>query len=272
MKCEICAFNNPKATVAAVIIKNNNLLLVQRNEDPFLGMWDIPGGYMNQGESPEEAVKREIKEELSVEAINPVLIKQVPGKGFWKGKELPIINSFYLLDIGNQKINLNEENSDFKWSPLSDIGSEKISFDSQRNFLDFLKKEFTFDLNRVRELVFELDSLAVFKEQSFYLAKINGFLATRYDGSKLIGMGWIFPRQTLLRKEAVVEDLIVDSAYRGRGLGRELLHDLIVWAEENGVEVVELTSNSKRIAANELYKKYGFKLHSTNHYLYRIGN
>lgn len=267
--CELCAFNNPKGTATAVVLRDNKLLLLKRNTEPFKGMWDLPGGFMNEGETPEKTVKREMKEELGVEA-DVSFIKTVPGKYFWKDKEFPVISSFYFADIGDQDIKLDKENSALDWVRLSEVKTEDVAFDSNQEFVAWLKKEFTFDLNRVKELVSELDSSAVVKEQSLYLAKLSGFLATRYDGEKLIGMGWIFPRQTLLRKQAVVEDMIVDNNYRGRGLGRELLHDLVVWAKQNGVEMIELTSNPKRVAANELYKKYGFKLHPTNHYLYQV--
>lgn len=232
-------------------------------------MWDLPGGFMSEDETPDETIKREMKEELGINA-NPVFIKQVPGTHLWKNEQFPIISSFYLADIGNQNIKLDEENSEFRWIPLAEVDPKNIAFDSNQKFVSWLKKEFTFDLKRIHELVAELDSTAAVNEKSFYAAKLNGYVATRYDGEKLIGMGWIFPRQTMLRKQAVVEDMIVDSAYRGKGLGREILHDLVSWAKENGVEVIELTSNPKRVAANELYKKYGFELHPTNHYLYQV--
>jgi GNAT superfamily N-acetyltransferase len=74
----------------------------------------------------------------------------------------------------------------------------------------------------------------------------------------------------MVRRQAVVEDMIIDSAYRGRGLGREILKDLLVWAKENKMDMVELTTNPARIAANELYKSEGFQLHPTNHYLYKV--
>ena len=270
MKCEICEFRNPKGAVTAVFIRDNKLLVLKRRDDPFKGLWDLPGGFMQEGEAPEEALKREIKEELGIDLRNPFFMRSFPGTYFWKGEDIPIISSFFLLDIKENNITLDQEHSDFSWVPLSELEPERIAFDSNQRFLELLKKEFTFDLKRIQELVSELDSSVKINEQSFYLAKLNGFLATRYEGSKLIGIGWIFPRQTLLRKQAVVEDMIVDSAYRGKGLGRELLDDLVNWAKDNGVEVIELTSNPQRIAANELYKKYGFELHPTNHYLYKI--
>lgn len=269
MNCELCAFKNPKGTATTVILRGNKLLTLKRNEEPFKGMWDLPGGFMHQDETPEETVKREMKEELGIDT-NPVFIKAVPGTHLWKGEQFPVISFFYFADIGSQNIKLDGENSEFKWIGLAEADPQNIAFDSNQKFIQWLKKEFTFDLKRVRELVSELDSTATINEQALYAAKLNGYVATRYDGEKLIGMGWIFPRQTILRKQAVVEDMIVDGSYRGKGLGRELLHDLVSWAKNHGVEVIELTSNPKRIAANELYKKYGFQLHLTNHYLYQV--
>jgi len=64
--------------------------------------------------------------------------------------------------------------------------------------------------------------------------------------------------------------MIVDLDYRGRGLGEKILLNLIAWARKKGIEVVELTTNPKRVAANNLYKKIGFKLHETNHYLLNL--
>lgn len=267
--CELCGFKNPKGTATAAIIQDNRLLVLKRNEEPYKGMGDLPGGFMHADETPDQTIRRELLEELGIRA-DITFMKQVPGSALWKGEAFPIVSSFYLADIGDQTVTLNDENSAYEWIPLSEIQPDAIAYDSNQAFARWLKKEFSFDLRRIRELTAQLDSSAVIHEQALYRAKLNGYVATRYDNEKLIGMGWIFPRQTALRKQAVVEDMIVDDAYRGRGLGRELLNDLVVWARGQNIEMIELTSNPKRIAANELYKKYGFQLHPTNHYLYHV--
>lgn len=250
-------------------MRDNKLLVLKRSEDPYNGMWDLPGGFMSADETPDQTMRRELSEELGVQA-ELTFMRHVSGTASWKGESFPIISSFYLADIGDKKMRLNKENSTYEWILLSEIRPDAIAYDSNQRFVLWLKNEFTFDINRIHELVSQLDSTAAVNELMLYKAKLNGHIATRYDGKKLIGMGWIFPRQTLLRKQAVVEDMIVDDAYRGRGLGRALLNDLVIWARDNHIEMIELTSNPKRIAANELYKKYGFGLHPTNHYLYRV--
>lgn len=267
MKCKLCEFNNPKGTATAVILNEGKILLLKRSEEPFKGQWDLPGGFMNAGETPGEAIRREVKEELNVEC-DFTFIDWFPGVAYWHGEDFAVLSHAYLVNP-HSPISLNkEENEDHAWVLIKDVHS--IAFDSNQKIIDFLKGKFIFDMEQIKKLISQLDSSATVSEQSFYKAILNGYVSVIREGEKLIGMGWIFARQTALRKQAVVEDMIVDEAYRGRRLGEKILLDLIRWAKDNGVDTIELTSSPKRIAANELYKKTGFKLHSTNHYLYKV--
>ena len=53
--------------VAAVIVKDNTILATQRGYGEFKGKWEFPGGKINKNESKEEALIREIKEELNAD-------------------------------------------------------------------------------------------------------------------------------------------------------------------------------------------------------------
>ncbi len=221
---------------------------------------------MQEMETPEQSMLRELKEELGVGG-KVTHIKDFPGYGQWKGGDIPITSHAFLVEIEGE-IKLNEENSAFEWVPLKEI--ESVAFDSNMDILKFVKEKFTFDLDRVRELVKQLDPSAEVKEYSLYKAVLEGYLATEYDNGVLVGMGWAFPRQTLLRKQAVIEDMIVDESQRGKGLGYKILDNVIQQAKADGCEMIELTTNPKREAANKLYQKYGFVIHLTNHYLYKV--
>ena len=53
--------------VAAIIQKENQYFATQRGYGEFDGMWEFPGGKIEPGESPEDALKREIQEELGID-------------------------------------------------------------------------------------------------------------------------------------------------------------------------------------------------------------
>ena len=68
---------------------------------------------------------------------------------------------------------------------------------------------------------------------------------------------------------AWIEDVVVDEAARGRGVGEMLNRAAIEWARGEGATTVDLTSRPSREAANRLYQRLGFHERSTN--VYRLG-
>lgn len=59
---------SPKATVAGIILKDKKILLEKRSRKMIIegGKWCLPGGYIDFGETAEQGIKREIKEELGL--------------------------------------------------------------------------------------------------------------------------------------------------------------------------------------------------------------
>lgn len=262
--CELCAFENPKPTATAIIIHDQKILVAKRNEEPFLGEWDFIGGFLQKDETPEEALKREIREELGVEA-SCTYIGAFSGTTSYHDFVYPIISFVYLTELSGDIVLNKKENSKIAWVPLWKLGT--VAFDSNKKILKFLQERFSYDLKQMKLLITQLDPTAEINERSLYKAMTNGYISTIKESRELVGMGWIFPRQTLLRRQAVVEDMIVAETHRGQGFGEKILLDLLNWAKKEGIEVVELTTNPHRVSANKLYQKVGFQLHPTNHYL-----
>jgi len=71
-----------------------------------------------------------------------------------------------------------------------------------------------------------------------------------------------FPILTGLR--AWIEDVIVDEAARGKGVGVALTEAALAYAASIGATTVDLTSRPTRVAANALYRKVGFEQRETN--------
>jgi ribosomal protein S18 acetylase RimI-like enzyme len=70
---------------------------------------------------------------------------------------------------------------------------------------------------------------------------------------------------------AWIEDVVVDEAARGRGVGEALAREAIRRAAEAGARTVDLTSRPHRVAANRLYEKLGFRPRETNLYRLELG-
>lgn len=65
--CGLVLYDNPAPTSCAVIVRNGELMLTLRAIEPHEGDWDLPGGYIEVGEHPEEALVREMREETGLE-------------------------------------------------------------------------------------------------------------------------------------------------------------------------------------------------------------
>lgn len=80
-------------------------------------------------------------------------------------------------------------------------------------------------------------------------------------------LAW-YPIPTGVR--AWIEDVVVDPAARGRGIGEALVRAALERARREGAGGVDLTSRPEREAANRLYQRVGFQLRQTNAYRYRF--
>jgi len=134
--CHFVFYNNPRPCVMAVIMQDKRVLLYERGIEPGLGLWDLPGGFVEHMEHPEEALKREIREELGTE-IHDVRYFGVYMDRY--GDEIfSTLNIAYLCELsGIPKSNSNEINK-IRYFPLDSL-PEKYAFPSIKNVLAGLK-------------------------------------------------------------------------------------------------------------------------------------
>lgn len=89
-----------------------------------------------------------------------------------------------------------------------------------------------------------------------------------YDGGNIVGTLTLVVFRTPTAMRGLIEDVVVDSAARGRGVGEALTREALRVAAERGVRNVDLTSRPARAAANRLYERTGFVRRETNAYRY----
>lgn len=94
------------------------------------------------------------------------------------------------------------------------------------------------------------------------------FVARKLNDKEMIGMLTLIVFRIPVAKRGLLEDLVVDRKYRGKGIATKLISTAINEARRNGASYLYFSSNPKRVAANRLYRHLGFKKRETN--LYRV--
>ena len=118
----------------------------------------------------------------------------------------------------------------------------------------------------IKELV---PGLSVSPEQLAALIATPGthFFAAVEDDGHIVGCATLCVFDTPTGRKASVEDVVVNPACRGQHIGRKLMEHIIDFARrELGDVELHLTSNPKRVAANNLYRSVGFQQRETNVY------
>lgn len=129
--------------VAGVLIDEDKFLIGQRKSDneSYPNLWELPGGKIEPNETPDEAIKREWKEELDIEVIPYYFIPE---------REIKNMMVYpYLLKYGSGKAKMNDHQS-VKFVTFSEIKDYKLTPIS-REVIHIVKGSYYIFLNKTKE-------------------------------------------------------------------------------------------------------------------------
>lgn len=106
--------------VAAIIRKGDKVFATQRGYGDFKDWWEFPGGKIEPGEKPEEALAREIREELSTEISVDKFLYTVD----WDYPKFHLTMHCFMCSLVTEALHLNEHEA-AKWLDKSEIHSVK---------------------------------------------------------------------------------------------------------------------------------------------------
>ncbi|XP_065856820.1 nudix hydrolase 23, chloroplastic isoform X2 [Euphorbia lathyris] len=122
--CGKIAYQNPKMVVGCLIEHDNKVLLCKRNIEPSYGLWTLPAGYLELGESAAEGAIRETWEEAcaEVEVVSP-----------FTQLDIPLIGQTYVIFLAKLKkpqFSPGPESLECRLFPLDDIPFDSLAFSS----------------------------------------------------------------------------------------------------------------------------------------------
>ncbi len=141
-KCKGCGFHffvNSASAVAALILNTKGeLLLTVRASDPNKGMLDLPGGFVDPGESAEDAVKREIFEELGLKTGNIKYLVSFPNEYIFSAFTVHTVDMAFIAEVQDfSDIEARDDVADFLFVDPEKIDRKKIFSDSIRKIIDY---------------------------------------------------------------------------------------------------------------------------------------
>ena len=130
--------DQPVVCIGVVIVADTKIVLIKRGNEPSRGKWTIPGGLVELGETVENAVIREAKEETGLAVGNPVLIDVVGNVDLDEHGKIKyhyvIID--YLVHVKGGEVGAASDAAELRWIPFDEV--EK--YDLTASFRVFFKQ------------------------------------------------------------------------------------------------------------------------------------
>lgn len=146
--CQKCGFNfyqNPKSCMAVIMEnKKGQILMVKRKFAPFKGTWDLPGGFIENGETAEEATSREISEELGLKINHLKYLSTSVGRYPYHGINFYTLCFMFFSKINKDPKKVEDDISEAKFFDKDKIPYNKIAFGTMaleiKKFTGYLTK------------------------------------------------------------------------------------------------------------------------------------
>jgi ADP-ribose pyrophosphatase YjhB (NUDIX family) len=136
-QCGFVHFHNPKVAVIGQLELDGRMLLVRRGINPGKGLWALPGGYMDAGEMPDEALRRELREELGVDVQVHELLAVYPMVTRTNGDEtsqgIVLAYRAALIDPASEPI-AQDDVAEVRWYGAAELPTD-LAFASTRDQL-----------------------------------------------------------------------------------------------------------------------------------------
>jgi 8-oxo-dGTP diphosphatase len=130
-------YRNPTPTADIILQRDSKILMVRRKKDPFKGQLALPGGFINEGETAEEAARREAIEETTLE-VEPIEILGVYSDPKRDPRKHIMSVVFVGIIVGGSD-KAGDDAESIEWVELGTIEKQEIAFDHAQILRDYKK-------------------------------------------------------------------------------------------------------------------------------------
>ena len=135
-ECGFVYYANPCSATAAFIVNDRHeLLVVRRAKEPAKGTLDLPGGFCDMGETVEEGMRREIKEETGLEVTDIRYLFSSPNVYMYSGMGVHTLDMDFLVPVHGPlpAVKADDDAAEARWIPVSEVNPADFGLTSIRN-------------------------------------------------------------------------------------------------------------------------------------------
>jgi 8-oxo-dGTP diphosphatase len=118
-KCDFVDYKNPLPVALAIAVKGKNFLLIKRGLPPRKGIWAPPSGFIETGETAEEACLRELKEETGVSGEILKLVGVVRREDKEVYGDMLVVE--FLVKVGNEELKPESDVEDVRFFSVAEL-------------------------------------------------------------------------------------------------------------------------------------------------------
>lgn len=142
--CPACGFTyffNPTVAAAAFVFDGRGrALFIRRAKDPARGKLAIPGGFIDVGETAEEALRREVREEVNLEVDRITYLCSLTNRYPYRAVTYPVCDlMFTAVAVDPAAAAAHDEVAGFDWLPVTAVDPDELAFPSIRRGAELLR-------------------------------------------------------------------------------------------------------------------------------------
>jgi len=128
-RCRYLIYDYPRPCAGLVVVRDGTVLLLRRRHPPRRGFLDVPGGFMDAGESIEGAARRELREETGLELGRVEPLGFYWDRYFLKGFGwLPTMNFYFIGRWRRGEARAADDAASAEWVPLAQLGGRRARY------------------------------------------------------------------------------------------------------------------------------------------------
>ncbi|WED29549.1 NUDIX domain-containing protein [Vibrio sp. DW001] len=134
-ECSFALFQNVATAVMVAICCKDEVLIATRARNPGLGMWDFPGGFVDPDETLEQAILRELYEELDLELDlgDAIYVSSNPNTYPYKEITYKTCDTFFVVELDEKPAMTPQDDvAGINWIAITDVDLNNFAFESTK--------------------------------------------------------------------------------------------------------------------------------------------